>query len=154
MDIQLVAGDIPGLRHEGMHAICHKPGQAMPSWLSEGLAQYFESFVAGRSMGEIDSGTAAKALFALRGGTSCVNVIGADGDAFRLEGNDVPYAVSVAIVAAMIEGPDRERFVEFVKRRGWADGSPYQAFAQTFGSDYNPDLIVRTYLEGKIGHGN
>lgn len=149
MTIQLVAGDISGLRHEGMHALCHKSGAGMPRWLAEGLAQYFEP-----GTGGIDPASADKALFALKSGTSCVDVLGMGDAAYRGEGNDKPYAVSVAVVAAMMEGPDREAFIRFVGRRGWDDDSPYQAFAQTFGQNYNLDLTVKNYLEGIVSHGN
>lgn len=140
------------LFHEGMHALCHRTGMDMPGWLGEGLAQYVESFVSADKPGGIPVALAREALEHLKT-RRCADVMDADDEEFRAAGNRVPYLLSHAIVATLMD-TEPDRFVAFVKAHGWRPDRPYQVFANFFGADYNLDLNVKNYLEGRVSHGN
>jgi len=142
-------GDLSTLKHEVVHLLMGQsapPSVRFSPWLSEGLAQYFESYQGGRHT--LPAGQRAYLRAAL--GDREPDVPGLirrqDYDEFLQVEGGRNYLESLALVACLLETQPRERMKEYVDLEKRSDGDRYLAFRDVFGDPQAMSRAVAEYL--------
>jgi len=142
-------GDVETLTHEVVHLLM---GQSAPPrtrfspWLSEGLAQYFETYEGeGHRLPPRQKAFLAAALG--RDGLDVPALIREqDYDRFLQEDGQRNYIKALVLVAYLMETQPRERLKEYIDAERRSDGDRYALFERVFGDPAAMDVL--SYLRG------